>query len=152
MNKFLSIIIIVFCVYQFGFNTEPDKHQSQIPNVKHLAYDLPIDGRITSTFGPRWGRHHNGIDIAAAKGTQIQAWKSGYVLATGRDGTRGKYVIVDHNDCVTHYFHLSHINVNVGEVVNESTVLGEVGNTGRSTGNHLHFEIRKNGKPIDPLK
>ncbi|HHY37479.1 MAG TPA: peptidoglycan DD-metalloendopeptidase family protein [Clostridia bacterium] len=115
----------------------------------------PLAGPITSPFGPRWGRMHYGVDIAAPVGTKVVAAKDGKVAHSGWYGSYGKVVILDHGDGVqTVYAHLSSISDQTarrGDVVRQNQVIGRVGNTGFSLGPHLHFEIRSYGRPVDPL-
>ncbi|MDD2482075.1 MAG: M23 family metallopeptidase [Lutispora sp.] len=117
------------------------------------TFSTPTRGSITSRFGRRWGRLHEGIDIAAPVGTAVKAADGGEVIFAGTSGTYGKLIKVDHGGgFVTYYGHLSKINVKVGAKVYKGQNIGSVGNTGRSTGPHLHFEIRKNGSPVNPSK
>ena len=112
----------------------------------------PVSGTLTSTFGPRWGRMHEGIDVAGGSGTPIGAAAAGTVILTGPNGGYGNLVVVDHgNGISTAYAHLSSISVSVGQSVGQGTVVGGMGTTGNSTGVHLHFEVRVNGSPVDPL-
>lgn len=124
------------------------------PSVGTGTFAWPAEGgEITSKRGPRWGRLHNGIDIARPSGPAIKSADHGVVKAAGAAGTFGKRVVVDHrNGYETIYAHLSSIDVKVGEVVPQGTKLGNMGNTGRSTGVHLHFEVSLNGVTQDPLK
>ena len=119
----------------------------------------PARGPLTSGFGIR--RHplfgiasmHNGVDIAAAWGTPVRAAGAGTVVYAGWFGGYGKLVVVDHGGGVaTLYGHLSSILVSPGQRVGPGHVVGRVGSTGYSTGPHLHFEIRLNGRPVDPLR
>ena len=111
----------------------------------------PLSGTLSSPFGERWGKMHEGIDIAVSEGTPVKAAECGTVTFAGDGGTYGKLVRIDHgNGVVTAYAHLSKINVSVGENVNSETQIALSGNTGRSTGPHLHFEIVKGGTPLDP--
>ncbi len=111
----------------------------------------PLTGILSSPFGERWGRNHEGIDIAVSEGTVVKAAECGTVSFAGDGGTYGKLVKIDHgNGVVTAYAHLSQINVSVGQSVNSNTQIALSGNTGRSTGPHLHFEVVKNGTPLDP--
>lgn len=119
----------------------------------------PLRGRFTSRYGyrrhPFWGgRHfHTGIDIAKKYGTPIKAADSGEVIFSGWWDGYGKAIVVDHGrKTTTVYGHLSRIYKRVGAVVAKGQVLGLVGSTGYSTGPHLHFEVRKNGKPVNPMK
>jgi murein DD-endopeptidase MepM/ murein hydrolase activator NlpD len=111
----------------------------------------PVNGVVTSGFGWRWGRMHEGIDIGAPSGTPIRAVAAGTVIFAGWMGGYGNLVVIDHgNGLATAYGHLSAIHVGGGSV-SQGTVIGAVGSTGSSTGPHLHFEVRVNGSPVDPL-
>lgn len=118
--------------------------------IINLAW--PLRGRITSLFGMRNGRPHEGLDIAASVGTPIRAARPGRVTFTGSMGTYGLTVIVNHGaGLTTRYAHCSRILVSKGEWVETGQAIARVGNTGRSTGPHLHFEVRLNGIACDPL-
>jgi murein DD-endopeptidase MepM/ murein hydrolase activator NlpD len=122
------------------------------PSVGTGSFSLPTRGTITSRFGMRWGRLHTGVDIGAPTGTSIRAADSGKVIFAGWSGGYGKLVKIDHGGGkVTYYAHCSSINVSRGQNVSKGQVIARVGSTGNSTGPHLHFEIRINGKPINPL-
>ncbi len=111
-------------------------------------------GIITSGFGPRWGRMHQGVDISAPTGTPVGSAGAGRVVSvgTGYNGGYGNCVVVDHGGGrTTRYAHLSSIDVSVGQAVSSGQKLGGVGSTGRSTGPHLHYEVRVNGTAVDPL-
>ncbi|GHV17587.1 metalloendopeptidase [Clostridia bacterium] len=112
----------------------------------------PASGTITSRFGTRWGgEQHTGIDIGATYGASIRAAVGGKVILAGWNGNYGLSVRVDSgNGLVEIYGHASEILVKEGQMVQKGDVIARVGNTGRSTGTHLHFEIRKNGTPVDP--
>jgi murein DD-endopeptidase MepM/ murein hydrolase activator NlpD len=111
----------------------------------------PVNGVVTSGFGWRWGRMHEGIDIAAPSGTPIRAAAAGTVIFAGWAGGYGNLTIIDHgNGLATAYGHQSAIFVGGGSV-SQGTVIGAVGSTGHSTGPHLHFEVRVNGSPVDPM-
>ncbi len=117
----------------------------------------PTTGRLSSDFGYRTlnGERdfHYGIDIANKKGTKIVASDSGIVVTAARCSSYGKYVVIDHgNGFSTCYAHLSEISVTVGQEIMRGEQLGLMGNTGVSTGNHLHFEIRLGGTKVDPEK
>lgn len=111
----------------------------------------PVGGSITSGYGMRWGRLHAGIDIGAGYGAPIVAAASGTVISAGWMGGYGNLVIIDHGGgMATAYAHQSSIAVGGGSV-SQGQVIGYVGSTGNSTGAHLHFEVRINGSPVDPL-
>jgi murein DD-endopeptidase MepM/ murein hydrolase activator NlpD len=119
--------------------------------VSASGFVWPVQGVLTSGFGPRWGRMHEGIDIAAPAGTPIAAAAAGTVIYAGWLGGYGNLTIIDHGGGVaTAYGHQSAIYVTAGGV-SQGQVIGAVGTTGHSTGNHLHFEIRINSSPVDPL-
>jgi murein DD-endopeptidase MepM/ murein hydrolase activator NlpD len=111
----------------------------------------PVNGVVTSGFGWRWGRMHEGIDIAAPTGTPIRAAASGSIIYAGYMGGYGNLVVIDHgNGLSTAYAHQSAIYIGGGSV-SQGTVIGAVGSTGNSTGPHLHFEVRVNGSAVDPM-
>ncbi len=113
---------------------------------------IPADGTFTSPFGMRWGRLHAGIDIAAPTGTAIRAAAPGRVAIAGTTGGYGNYTCIQHGGSLsTCYAHQSRIGVSVGQSVSSGQVIGAVGNTGNSTGPHLHFETRQGGSPVDPM-
>ena len=113
----------------------------------------PVFGRLSSVFGRRRGEYHEGIDIAAPKGTQVLASRSGHVIYSGNKiSGYGNMVIVRHPDTLaTVYAHLSKIHVKKGQFVSKGQLVGKVGQTGRATGPHLHFEVRDQSRPQDPL-
>jgi murein DD-endopeptidase MepM/ murein hydrolase activator NlpD len=111
----------------------------------------PVNGVLTSGFGWRWGRMHEGIDIGVGSGTPIRAAAGGTVIYAGWMGGYGNLTIIDHgNGLATAYAHQSAFAVG-GGAVSQGTVIGYVGTTGNSTGAHLHFEVRVNGSPVNPL-
>jgi murein DD-endopeptidase MepM/ murein hydrolase activator NlpD len=111
-----------------------------------------VGGYISSKMGHRWGKMHKGIDIARPSERTIKAADNGVVTFAGRDGGYGNKIEISHNNGMkTHYAHLASIDVNVGDVVESGTKIGVMGSTGHSTGVHLHFEVVKNGKHVDPL-
>ena len=133
-----------------------------LPGVgSYGGFSSPLKSRlfVTSRYGYR--RHpitrrrkfHHGLDLRAKTGTTVYAAKSGKVIFVGRYGGYGRLVIIKHDDgYTTRYGHLSRIKVNNGQKVKTNTVIGLSGNTGRSTGPHLHFEVRLKGQTIDPAK
>ena len=114
----------------------------------------PVNGPLTSPFGPRWGRLHAGIDIAAASGVPIRAADDGRVVlmqGTGASGGYGNFTCVQHSASLSScYAHQSSFGTSLGASVNKGQVIGAVGNTGNSFGAHLHFEVRVNGSPTNP--
>ncbi len=112
----------------------------------------PVNGTFTSPFGMRWGRLHAGIDISAPTGTPIRAADSGRVAIAGSVGGYGNYTCIQHGGGLsTCYGHQSSIGTSVGASVSQGQVIGAVGNTGNSTGPHLHFEVRVGGSPVNPM-
>ncbi len=112
----------------------------------------PINTRITSYYGPRWGRAHEGIDFAAPMGSPIRAVSSGRVVYSGWATGYGYVVIIEHQRGLrTLYAHNSKLLVSEGESVGKGEVISRSGNTGNSTGPHLHFEVQVNGRPENPL-
>jgi len=115
----------------------------------------PINAPLSSPFGPRWGRLHAGIDLSAAEGTPIRAADGGKVVlmqGTGASGGYGNYTCVQHTATMsTCYAHQSRFGTSTGANVSQGQVIGYVGNTGNSFGAHLHFEVRINGSPVNPL-
>ena len=111
----------------------------------------PVSGVVTSGFGWRWGRMHEGIDISAPTGTAVRAAASGSVVFAGVMGGYGNIVVIDHgNGLATAYAHLSSIWIGGGSV-SQGQGVGAVGCTGSCTGPHLHFEVRVNGSAVDPM-
>jgi murein DD-endopeptidase MepM/ murein hydrolase activator NlpD len=112
----------------------------------------PVSGPVTSPFGWRWGRMHEGIDIGVSYGTPIHAAASGRVIYAGWMSGYGNLVAIDHGRGLsTAYGHQSRLAVSVGQTVSQGQVIGYVGCTGHCFGPHLHFEVRINGAPVDPM-
>lgn len=147
-----------------------DEMERNIPNTlkkarqtQHSISGTPsewptLSKRLTSNFGyrsdPFSGRasFHAGIDIAGRTGDPIYAAGAGKVITTAKDGSHGKYIVVEHpGGLQTWYLHLSRIGVSTGDSVKKGQEIGSLGSTGRSTGPHLHFEIVKQGEPVDPM-
>lgn len=121
------------------------------PAPSGAALIRPVGGPISSGFGPRWGRMHNGVDVSANTGTGVVAARGGTIVSAQVDGGYGNLVIIDHGDgMVTFYAHLSSFSVSSGQSVNSGQLIGAVGCTGSCTGPHLHFEVRIGGVPYDP--
>ncbi|MBE9111068.1 peptidoglycan DD-metalloendopeptidase family protein [Nodosilinea sp. LEGE 07298] len=119
---------------------------------------FPANGNISSGFGNRrhpilgYSRFHAGIDFAASQGTPIYAADSGRVIFSGWYGGYGQTVIIDHGDGIsTLYAHASRLMVSEGQAVQQGQAIAAVGSTGLSTGPHLHFEVRQNGNPVNPV-
>ena len=112
----------------------------------------PGDGRITSPFGPRWGRLHAGVDLACGTGCPVRAAVAGVVLSAGNEGGYGKAVRIQHADGSTAlYAHNSAVTVSKGQKVAAGDLIAREGNSGNSTGPHLHFEVRVGGSPVNPV-
>jgi murein DD-endopeptidase MepM/ murein hydrolase activator NlpD len=119
---------------------------------------LPVHGRMTSPFGERFHpilgyvRFHKGVDLAASAGTPIAAAADGKVVGAGWHGGYGEQVAIAHADGIeTTYGHMSRIAAHIGQVVRKGEVIGWVGSTGLSTGPHVHFEVTRNGRPVNPM-
>ena len=112
----------------------------------------PVNGAVVSPFGMRWGRLHAGVDIAVGSGTPIRAADSGRVVLMGWVGGYGNYTCVQHTGSLsTCYAHQSSFGTSNGASVSQGQVIGYVGCTGHCFGDHLHFETRVNGSPVDPM-
>ncbi len=129
-----------------------------VPEIDELEWPVPGIFLVTSKFGPRvdpvehLDGFHTGLDIGAGSGTQVVAAQEGQVIYAGRAGNYGKAVFIRHEKYVTRYCHLSKILVKEGKEVSKGDAIGKVGSTGKSTGPHLHFEVRDGNKALDPLK
>jgi murein DD-endopeptidase MepM/ murein hydrolase activator NlpD len=120
------------------------------PSAAGLVW--PVSGPVVSPFGYRWGRLHAGIDIAVPYGTPIHAAAAGTVVLAGWVSGYGNYTCIDHGGgLATCYAHQSSYAVSQGAAVSQGQVIGYVGCTGHCFGPHLHFEVRINGAPVDPL-
>lgn len=123
----------------------PQTHQSS-------RFIWPLQGVVSSEYGRRWGTFHNGIDIRAPFGARIKAAKSGKVIYSGHEDGYGNVVILYHGRGLsTVYAHASKLIVRKGERVQKGKTIARVGSTGRSTGSHLHFEIRRFEEPQNPV-
>ncbi len=139
------------------FNSYLDK---LVSNIASVPMGYPRISAFTSFFGYRgnpfeFGRNefHPGLDFRGQVGDQVKCTASGRIVFTGRAGGYGNCIKIQHADNLqTWYGHLSHINVREGQRVNVGEVIGRVGSTGRSTGPHLHYEVRKNGRPVNPIQ
>lgn len=155
--------------YEDDYYEEDDDYSSDTSyDSGGFIWPSPGGYYVSSYFGYRWGKNHNGIDIAGGgiRGTSAVASRSGTVILVsnscshdypkdytcGCGGGYGNYVVIDHGDSYsTYYAHMSSVYVSVGEYVSQGQAVGSVGCTGHSTGNHLHFEIRSSGSPVDPM-
>lgn len=132
--------------------------EEAVPMVIHIGtkkqddFIIPVTEYVfTSPFGPRWGTNHNGVDLAVPEGTSVRAAASGTIVQEGWNGGYGISVYIDHgNGYFTRYGHLSETNVYVGQYVSQGEVIAYSGNTGDSTGPHVHFEIRQGEAALDP--
>jgi murein DD-endopeptidase MepM/ murein hydrolase activator NlpD len=148
------------------FEAQYDAVQAQIsasvsrgnPTPGNHRFSWPVNGPITSPFGYRndpvlgGNRLHAGVDIGVSSGTPIKAAGDGVVIMAGWNGGYGNFTLIDHGGgLATGYGHQSRIGVRVGQHVSTGEVIGNVGSTGASTGPHLHWEVRVNGTPVDPM-
>jgi murein DD-endopeptidase MepM/ murein hydrolase activator NlpD len=126
-----------------------------LPEAGASWVDPNPTARVTSCFGPRWGRMHEGVDLAAPAGTPIAAAGAGVVVRAGAAEGYGNAVLIDHGDgYLTHYGHLSAITVRAGQRVAAGEQIGAEGSTGHSTGPHLHFEVHQGAYPnaVEPTR
>lgn len=124
-----------------------------------VGYPISCDtpSQVNDLFQPPWRKHHDGFDIKAAKGSPVHATGGGTVSVVGYNPSGysdyGKIVVIDHgNNLETIYAHLDTIKVKKGDIITTETIVGTLGNTGRSSGAHLHYEVRKNGVAVNPLE
>ena len=130
-----------------------------IPNCDGARFEslplaMPVQDafRYTSPFGRRWGQMHKGVDMAGPVGTPVYATADGVVTFAGWQNGYGRIIIVRHPfGLETRYPHLNAIRVEVGQEVARGERVGDMGNSGRSTGSHLHYEVRVNGEAVDPM-
>ena len=132
------------------FSTSRELHNTKV-NLG-ISLSKPVSGVLTSRYGYRWGRTHTGIDIGVPTGTGVKAAASGTVTFAGWKGSLGNLVVISHGNGVqTYYGHNSRIVVKAGQKVSQGEVVAKAGSTGRSTGPHVHFEVRVNGLSYNPL-
>lgn len=135
-------------------NSETVDNQEKEKLTQQFYFDWPVDdARLTRGFLPKKKRPHLGLDLAAPKGTPIYSSHKGMVIYTGREFRGyGKMILVESGDgWATLYAHLDKILVTEGQIIRQGQVIAAMGRTGRATGVHLHFEVRKNLSPVDPL-
>ena len=138
-------------------SNDSETDQDVIYIKKNGSFIKPISGRITSGYGPRTptdivSANHAGIDIGANTGADIVASMEGKVEVVSSQGDYGNHLKITNGEISTLYAHCSKIVVNEGDSIKQGQKIAEVGSTGRATGPHLHFEIRRNNKTVDPLK
>ena len=142
----------------YNFNSLP-KTNNYTLNLRNLGGKMmwPVDGKVSSFFGMRGARKHEGIDIPMPAGTPIRAAKNGLVSRTGNNSTMGfrgygNFIMLDHGGGLqSFYAHCSSVAVKEGQRIMQGQIIGYVGSTGRSTANHLHFEVRVNNAKVDPI-
>lgn len=136
---------------KFARRSSPLFQSEGLPNI------WPVEGRLMSYFGRRSdpfsgeGAFHAGIDISVPTGTPVQATADGMVMSAEWAGPYGRMVVIDHGNAVhTHYAHLSQLDVLAGQWVRRGAVIGQSGSSGRATGAHVHYEVRRSGTPVNP--
>lgn len=129
-----------------------NNYKNSFTNDYFYSFRRPTSrGTITSRYGSRWGRMHTGIDIADELNTQINAAQDGVVVSAGYAGAYGNLIQIEHKyGYITYYAHCNKILVKKGDLVKQGQLIANMGSTGRSTGVHVHFEIRLNGKILNP--
>lgn len=163
----MKLVIAMIAMVGLTACTTKSKHGTHVPLTTQNEptatdiggaglFDWPLDSaRLTQQFKPKVGRKrpHNGIDLASAKGTSIFAAQDGKVIYVGREfHGYGRLVIIEGKDQYsTFYAHLLKYHVKQGQMVTKGQRIGDMGRSGRATGTHLHFEIRRNREPVDPL-
>jgi murein DD-endopeptidase MepM/ murein hydrolase activator NlpD len=127
--------------------TDPD----DTPSTTSGSSGKPVDAAAGSPFGMRKGRPHNGTDFPVPTGTPVKAPESGVVSRTGSDRMNGNFVVIKSGKNEHFLLHLSKINVSDGQTIKQGEVVGLSGNTGHSTGPHLHWEKHVSGQPVNPM-
>jgi murein DD-endopeptidase MepM/ murein hydrolase activator NlpD len=130
-----------------------NRSPSTLMSVSGLQFESPKnDALITSHFGPRWGRPHEGVDLDANRGDEILAAADGVVEEISTSASYGRKIVLRHGrEFTTVYAHLHSFKIKKGDRVRRGQVIGTAGSSGVVTGVHLHFELRRNGEPVDPL-
>jgi murein DD-endopeptidase MepM/ murein hydrolase activator NlpD len=137
---------------QAAQSSVPAQPAGPIQGESSSGFIWPVNGPVVSPFGMRWGQLHAGIDIAVPAGTPIRAAASGTVVLAAYTDGYGNYTCIDHGGGIsTCYAHQSSFAVSSGQSVGQGQVIGSVGCTGHCFGDHLHFEVRVNGSPVDPM-
>ena len=160
MKKPGIVLMFLTAMFLFAFNTGNASESSDKQNSddQNITFTTPIKaGKISSKFGMRMHpikkkeMHHDGIDIACAKGTPVYAASDGQVSFAEKKGNYGKLIVLNHPaDFQTRYAQLSEIKVELEQQVKKGALIGLVGSSGMSTAPHLHFELRKAQEPINP--
>lgn len=142
----------LICSEEAEINKFVSDYKDSTINDYYYSFKKPIlRGTVTSRYGGRWGRMHNGIDIADSLGTEIYASQDGSVIFSGNAGAYGNLIKIEHKyGYVTYYAHCNKLLVNVGDYVKQGQLIAQMGSTGRSTGSHVHFEVRHNGEILNP--
>ena len=160
LKSFAASLLIVLLLETAVQAVSPKQGAVKLEEGLFLGFLWPLRGQTSSSYGKRIDpistdilKHHAGLDIAASEGMWVTASRAGRVIFAGTSGGYGKLVALSHpNETETRYGHLSSIKVKKDTFVRPGQVLGTVGNSGRSTGYHLHFEVRVKGLPVDPTK
>jgi len=142
-------LLLLLAVLQGCASTRRAEAPTATPHGWPVSRQVAV---VTSVYGaPRGHARHQGIDLAAPAGTPVTATADGRVGFAGQSGDYGRMVVIDHgNGWQTVYAHLKRIQVAKGERVRAGAVIGTVGKSGNATGTHLHYEVRRNGQPVDP--
>jgi murein DD-endopeptidase MepM/ murein hydrolase activator NlpD len=156
MVKSVSFLFLMFILLTCTTSKHISRQDSGTGahSARNLQFAWPVEKvRVTSYYGWRSSqRIHEGIDLGGPRGTKIFASESGRVVENGWLRGFGRVVIIKHDDVwSTLYAHLSASKVKIGQPVKKGQEIGTMGNTGRATGVHLHFEIRRNADPVDPI-
>lgn len=153
----VTIIKIDLSLQVYAANTAPKNIADSIGTLPEIPQNPLPNGTVTSPFGERINpitseaEHHNGVDVAAPEGTPIHLAFSGVVIEVGESDVYGNYVLVDHsNGLYTRYCHCSTVLAETGYILKKGEIIALVGNTGWSTGPHLHLEVISNGKYCNP--
>jgi murein DD-endopeptidase MepM/ murein hydrolase activator NlpD len=138
-------------VNNLGRNDQDDPSNSKEPTSSLDSSGKPVDAPAGSPFGMRKGRPHNGTDFPVPVGTPVKAPESGVVSRTGSDNMNGNFVVIKSGNNEHFLLHLSKINVSNGQTIKQGQVVALSGNTGHSTGPHLHWEKHVAGQPVNPM-
>ena len=142
----------VIQLFQGGHQIADIPFSPQFLSSGRFLWPVPETTRISSSYGPRWGRHHHGVDIPGRIGLDVIAAEDGVVLYAGEMGGYGNLIAIRHaGGYNTVYAHLNAFKVKKGQEVYRGQVIAELGNTGHSTGPHLHFEVRRGARSVDPM-